>query len=153
VTIQDTAVSVETLHRAVCTRCGYRGELRTDCHPAQADQIKHVTWHRDADTAMARAVRHLGECGFTVLDRNWSEGDYRLPLVADDHGVLVAVDLRVNKERHGSRLDRMSNVRKQVMRRLLTLWMQQHGRRADRIRVDVIGVLGDGTIEHVRAVG
>lgn len=155
-TIIEAGITVETLHRAACTLCTWKGELRGGDHPAQEDRIAHVGWHRDLAAAMTLAGEYLARHGVEVLDCNWVTSGGHLHMIADDHGTPVAVDLRVNKKSYGSPLEYMSNAKKRAMRGLLTQWMREHGRRADQIRVDVIGVLGDGpagfTIEHVRAV-
>ena len=111
-----------------------------------------------AEAAGNAAVGYLKGCGFRVLDRNWQHDDDIVPVVAADRSVLVIIDLRV---RAGTRHDAPPHVigaaRRQVMRRLGARWLAEHGRRADQIRIDVVGLLQDGdggfTIEHVRAVG
>lgn len=111
-----------------------------------------------AEAAGNAAADYLKRCGFRVLDRNWRHGDDTVPIVAADRCVLVVIDLRVRAgSRHGAPLEVISAARLKAMRRLAARWLTEHGRRADQIRIDVVGLLQDGdggfTIEHVRAVG
>jgi putative endonuclease len=149
-------VVVEELHRAACSRCSYRGELRALKELARADRVAHFDWHRRLDAAIQLAVEYLERAGFTVLDRSWTFERAYIGIVADDHGSLVVVDVRAHVERYGRRLEEIGAGKKRVMRRLGSMWLREHGMRYDRLRVDVIGVLGDGpggfTIEHVRGV-
>jgi Holliday junction resolvase-like predicted endonuclease len=152
-----TDVVVEELHRATCVKCSYRGELRADKTVAREDRNRHVDWHRRLDGAIDRAREYLATVGVTVLDHQWTMDRAFLAIVADDHGVLVVIDVRAHQERYGAPLDLMPGGKRKVMRRLGQLWLGQHGLRRDQLRVDVIGVLGEPlgqyTIEHVRGVG
>ena len=111
-----------------------------------------------AEAAGNAAANYLQRCGFRVLDRNWRHDEDIIPIVAADRCVLVIIDLRVRAgRRHGTPLEVIGAGRRQAMRRLGAVWLVEHGRRADQIRIDVVGLLQDGdggfTIEHVRAVG
>jgi putative endonuclease len=111
-----------------------------------------------AEAAGRAAVSYLEGCGFRVLDRDWRCDGEILSIVAADRRVLVAVDLRVRAgTRHGAPLDAIGTGRKQMMRRLAVRWLTEHGMRAGHVRIDVVGLLQDGTggftLEHVRTVG
>ena len=111
-----------------------------------------------AEAAGNAAARYLEGCGFRILDRNWRHDDDIVAIVADDRYALVIIDLRVRAgTRHGTPLHFIGTARRKAMRRLGASWLAEHGRRADQIRIDVVGLLQDGdggfTIEHVRAVG
>ena len=111
-----------------------------------------------AEAAGNAVAGYLEGCGFRILDRNWRHGDDIVPVVAADRCVLVIIDLRFRAgTRHGAPLHVIGAARRQAMRRLGARWLAEHGRRADQIRIDVVGLLQDGgggfTIEHVRAVG
>ena len=111
-----------------------------------------------AETAAKSAVDYLEGCGFRILDRDWQCEDEVISIIAIDRRALVVVDLRVRVgTRHGKPLDAIGTGRKQTMRRLAVRWLISHGMRTDQIRIDVVGLLQDGTggftIEHVRAVG
>ena len=111
-----------------------------------------------AEAACYAAVSYLEGCGFRVLDRNWRCGSEIISIVAAERRALVVIDLRVRAgTRHGAPLDAISEARQRTMRRLAACWLTAHGMRSDQIRIDVVGLLQDGTggftIEHVRAAG
>ena len=111
-----------------------------------------------AEAAGNVAANYLQRCGFRILDRNWRHDDDIVAIVADDRRVLVIIDLRIRAgRRHGAPLEVIGAARRKAMRSLGARWLAEHGRRADQIRIDVVGLLQDGdggfTIEHVRAVG
>jgi putative endonuclease len=110
-------------------------------------------------TAIARAEQYLQGTGLRVLDRDWHYGDGRLDVIAADsqHVLVVCV---VRTMRRGARqrpLDAIPKTRVRSKRRLATIWMREHGVRYDQIRIDVFGLLHEGTsgytIEHIKAVG
>ena len=110
-------------------------------------------------TAQARqaAIDYLGERGYAVLDRDWHSPDGDIPVVAEENGILVAVDIVAPAGRcFRSPLERMAKRRQTALRRAAIRWLAEHGKRYDQIRVDIIGLTRDGggfTIEHIRAVG
>jgi putative endonuclease len=111
-----------------------------------------------AEAAGNAAASYLEGCGIRIVDRNWRCDGETLSIVALDRAALVVVDLRVRAgTRHGAPLEAVSAARKQTMRRLGAHWLAEHGRRPGQVRIDVVGLLQDGsggfTIEHVRAVG
>ena len=111
-----------------------------------------------AEAAGRAAASYLEGHGFRVLDRNWRSGSEILPIIAADHRVLVVIDLRVLAgTRHGTLLEAIGVDRQRTMRRLAAHWLAEHGKRYDQIRIDVVGLLQEGTggftIEHIRAMG
>ena len=111
-----------------------------------------------AEAAGQEAASYLEGRGFRILDRNWRSGSEILPIIADDHRVLVVIDLRVRAgTRHGTPLDAISADRRKTLRGLAGRWLTSHGVRFDQIRIDAVGLLQDGTggftIEHIRGVG
>jgi putative endonuclease len=111
-----------------------------------------------AEVAGRSAAAYLEGCGFRILDRNWHQDGEILSIVAADRRTLVAIDLRIRAgTRHRRAVDAIGEDRKRTIRRLAACWMAAHGMRYDQIRIDVVGLLQDGTggftIEHVRAVG
>jgi putative endonuclease len=109
-----------------------------------------------AAQARQEAARYLAARGITVLDRDWDSPHGTIPVVAEDNGVLVAVEVVTRTGGHYRvPLERIAKARR--LRRAAALWLAKHGRRSDEIRVDVIGLLRDGsggfTVEHIRAAG
>lgn len=162
--ILATDVEVVALHQAQCRLCaGWKGEARITKAAAEGDKRDHLDWHRDHDAAQIHVAKYLGEHGLQVLDTNWKHQGHQLAMVcwAPAAGPgrspqMVLIDLRVNKRHHGAPLEKISNARRQVIRALGSAWLREHGSRADTMRIDVVGMLRDGThgftIEHVRDV-
>jgi putative endonuclease len=110
-----------------------------------------------AKAAGEYAASYLKGCGFKILDRDWQCDGQIIPIVAAERGTLVIIDLRVRAgTRHGTPLEDLAPARRRLLRTLGARWLDGHGMRFDRIRVDVAGLLqedGGFTIEHIRAVG
>jgi putative endonuclease len=104
------------------------------------------------------AVGYLEGCGFRILDRNWRCGDGEIDIVAVERHTFVVCEVKTRSgTRYGSPLDAVGHAKRRRLRRLAALWLSAHGIRFDQIRIDVLGLLRDGTgeftIEHVRGVG
>jgi putative endonuclease len=104
------------------------------------------------------AVSYLEGRGFRILDRNWQHPAGRLDTVAVERDTLVVCELRTRQRtRHVSSLEKMSNAKRRRLRAMAISWLNAHGMRFDKIRIDVLDLLYEGTggftIEHVREVG
>jgi putative endonuclease len=104
------------------------------------------------------AVSYLESRGFRILDRNWRCADGEIDIVAVERHTFVACEVKTRSgTRFGSPLDAVGHAKRRRLRRLAALWLSAHGIRFDQIRIDVLGLLRDGTgeftIEHVRGVG
>lgn len=99
-----------------------------------------------------KAADYLKGAGVKVVDREWSGAEGALDLVAAEGRDLVVVAVWGVPARNPA----MSKSRSSRQRRLAVAWMAAHGRRYDRVRVDVVTVVQNGshgwTIEHVRGV-
>ena len=55
------------------------------------------------------------------------------------------------------RLEAVSQAKRARLRRLAVQWLNAHGVRFDQVRIDVVGLVYDGTggfsVEHIRGVG
>jgi putative endonuclease len=105
------------------------------------------------ETDHEEVLQYLKAHGFQILDQRWQTPDGWLDIIAVEHNVLVVVDPR----RRSSRLAEMSQAKRTKVRQLGVAWMTAHGRRFEQIRIDVVGLIREGTggltIEHVRGVG
>jgi putative endonuclease len=104
------------------------------------------------------AEAYLAAHGFRLLDRRWQHPDGRLDIVAVDNGTLVVCELRSRTHPgQGAALNELSAARRRLLRTLATDWLHAHGMRVDQIRIDIVGIVYEGTggftIEHVRGVG
>lgn len=104
------------------------------------------------------AVDYLTGRGFRVLDRNWRCADGEIDIVAVERHSLVVCEVKTRSgTRYGTPLEAVSRAKQRRLRRLAVQWLNAHGVRFEQIRVDVVGLLYEGTggftIEHVRGVG
>ena len=103
------------------------------------------------------AVDYLKGCGFRILDRNWRCSDGELDIVAVERHVLVVCEVKTRSgTRYGTPLEAVGRAKQRRLRRLAVAWLNAHGIRFEQIRIDVVGLVHEGsgfTIEHVRGVG
>jgi putative endonuclease len=104
------------------------------------------------------AAEYLESCGMRVLDRNWRSTDGEIDIVAVERRVLVVCEVKTRTSmRYGGPLEAVGRAKRARLRRLAAQWLNAHGIRFDEIRIDVVGLLYEGTggftVEHVRGVG
>ena len=104
----------------------------------------------------ARAELEL--CGLRILDRNWRCAAGEIDIVAVDRHALVVVEVKARTGLWcGSPLEAVSRAKRARLRRLAVQWLNAHGVRFDQVRIDVVGLVYDGTggfsVEHIRGVG
>jgi putative endonuclease len=104
------------------------------------------------------AAEYLERAGLRILDRNWRCEAGELDIVALERRVLVVCEVKTRSGvRYGSPLEAVSHRKRARLRRLAVTWLAVQGLHFDEIRIDVIGLVGDGTgefsLEHVRGVG
>ncbi len=104
------------------------------------------------------AAEYLERAGLRILDRNWRCETGELDIVAPEQRVLVVCEVKTRSGlRYGSPLEAVS----QASASGCAAWRPLAGRPGaglfDEVRIDVIGLVGNGsgefTIEHVRGVG
>ncbi|MGH3165010.1 MAG: YraN family protein [Trebonia sp.] len=110
---------------------------------------------RDGEQA---AVDYLTERGFRILDRNWRCADGEIDIVAVERHSLVVCEVKTRSgTRYGTPLEAVGRAKLSRLRRLAVQWLNAHGVRFEQIRIDVVGLLYEGTggftIEHIRGVG
>ena len=130
--------------------------------PARAIVISEVMTMRAKDVlgreGEQAAVSYLEGCGFRILDRNWRCADGEIDIVAVDRHTFVVCEVKTRSgTRYGTPLEAVGRAKQRRLRRLAVRWLNAHGVRFDQIRIDVVGLLYEGTggftIEHVRGVG
>jgi putative endonuclease len=104
------------------------------------------------------AAEYLESRGLRILDRNWRSADGEIDIVAVERHVLVVCEVKSRTSvRYGSPLEAVSRVKRARLRRLAVQWLNAHGVRFDQVRIDIIGLVYEGTggftIEHIRGVG
>ena len=106
----------------------------------------------------ASAAHYLVEQGMVVLDRNWRCSAGEVDLVLRDGPVLVFCEVKTRATAaFGAPLEAVTPAKVARLRRLAARWMQEHGVRADDVRLDLVGVRldvsGPGRFDHARGVG
>jgi putative endonuclease len=110
---------------------------------------------RDGEQA---AVDYLKGCGFRILDRNWRCAEGEIDIVAVERHSLVVCEVKTRSGTgYGTPVEAVGRAKLRRLRRLAVCWLNAHGVRFDQIRIDVVGLLYEGTggftIEHIREVG
>jgi putative endonuclease len=103
------------------------------------------------------AVRYLTGLGWSVLARNWRCVGGELDIVAHDGRQHVVCEVKTRRSvAYGTPADAITRDKADRLRRLSQRWAAEHGVRADRIRIDLIGLVGGGpagfTVDHQREV-
>ena len=104
------------------------------------------------------ASEYLESCGMRVLDRNWRSADGEIDIVAVERRALVVCEVKTRTSmRYGGPLEAVGRAKRARLRRLAVQWLNAHGIRFDEVRIDVVGLLYEGTggftVEHLRGVG
>lgn len=113
----------------------------------------HISLGRRGEDA---AAEYLAELGWTILDRNWRCRDGELDIVAHDGRRHVVCEVKTRRSaRYGDPLEAITADKAARLRRLAWRWATAHGVGGVPIRVDVLGLVGDGddfSIDHLREV-
>jgi putative endonuclease len=109
-------------------------------------------------TGEQAAADHLESIGFRILDRNWRCVDGEIDIVAVDRQVFVVCEVKTRSgTRYGTPLEAISRAKLRRLRRLAVAWLNAHGIRFEEVRIDVVGLIYEGTggftIEHIKGVG
>ncbi len=104
------------------------------------------------------AVRHLQQCGFVVLDRNWRCSAGEIDVVARDGHTLVVCEVKTrSSDRFGAPMEAVTGAKAARLSRLARLYLVARDLRGVPVRIDLVGVLlqrrGRPQVEHLRGVG
>ncbi|MCW2899375.1 MAG: hypothetical protein JWO67_1640 [Streptosporangiaceae bacterium] len=105
----------------------------------------------------AAALYLTTRLGWTILDRNWRCAEGELDIVAFDGRRHVVCEVKTRSSAlYGAPVEAVTALKAARLRRLAGRWAERHGAQAAGIRIDVIGLVSDGsdgfTIDHVREV-
>ncbi|WP_141577545.1 YraN family protein [Actinomadura sp. WMMA1423] len=113
----------------------------------------HIDLGRRGEDA---AAEYLAGLGWTILDRNWRCQEGELDIVAHDGRGHIACEVKTRRSnRFGDPLDAITADKAARLRRLAWRWAAAHGVGGTSMRVDVLGLIGDGdafSIDHLREV-
>lgn len=107
-----------------------------------------------------RAAGYVEDIGWEVVERNWRCRAGELDIVAREPrtDTLVFIEVKTRSGLgYGTPLEAITPAKVARLRGLAVAWLQEHGVRARRLRVDAIGILMPGSEEmqltHVRGIG
>lgn len=103
------------------------------------------------------ATRYLQEQGLSILDRNWRCRQGEIDVVARDGDCLVFCEVKTRRSvRFGAPVEAVTPVKAARLRRLAVAWLRSHDEHAERIRIDVVGIVrpasGPATPRHLVGV-
>ncbi|MDO5548750.1 MAG: YraN family protein [Eubacteriales bacterium] len=100
----------------------------------------------------AMAARYLTEHGYIIRARNYHSPYGELDIVAEKDSVLVVVEVKYRSgTRYGSPLEAVTRQKQRRICRATMGYYAAHGYGEERAcRFDVIGIAGDGTIQHIQ---
>lgn len=104
------------------------------------------------------AAEHLEGRGWQVLERNWRCRQGEIDLVLrDPEGLLVFCEVKTRRsDRCGLPVEAVGHGKARRLRILAWAWLADHGERAPRFRIDLVGVLWrpgeQPRVDHLEAV-
>lgn len=104
------------------------------------------------------ACAHLAALGYEILDRNWRCPVGELDVVARREESLVFCEVKTRRShRFGAPVEAVTPTKLRRLRRLASLWLQEHDTWSPTLRIDVVGVLWpvgrDPEVHHLEGVG
>lgn len=105
------------------------------------------------DAAEERAAQFLRARGMTVLARHFRFHQKEIDLIARDGAETVFVEVKARRsEAFGSGVASIHRGKQHHLRMAIEHYRQQYLREEDPVRVDVVSINPDGTIEHLKGV-
>ena len=87
------------------------------------------------------AADYLTELGYQILSRNWRIARGEIDIIAADGDTVVAVEVKTRSGTgYGTPLESITLQKAQRLRRLLLSWVRAEKPRAQKIRIDAIGI-------------
>lgn len=104
------------------------------------------------------AARHLVDCGWEIVARNWRCREGEVDIVARDGPALVFCEVKTRSSTdYGDPAEAVVGAKAARLRRLVGRYLDEHPGRWPEIRIDVISVLrqkqGAAQVRHLRGVG
>jgi putative endonuclease len=109
-------------------------------------------------TGEQAAADYLQSVGFRILDRNWRSATGEIDIVAVERQVFVVCEVKTRSGTgFGTPLEAVGRAKLRRLRRLAVEWLNAHGVRFCQVRIDVVGLVYEGTggytIEQLRGGG
>lgn len=103
-----------------------------------------------------RAVEHLIESGYRIIDRNWRCSQGEIDIVAERDGMICIVEVKTRRSiAFGHPFEAVDDRKRERLWRLAYAWCRAHQDQASNrmLRLDVVGILGAdprrGQLEHL----
>jgi putative endonuclease len=116
-------------------------------------RAKDVLGRRGEDAA----AEHLSRSGWKIIDRNWRCTEGELDIVAVDGPAIVVCEVKTRSSTDfGTPAEAVTPAKAARLRRLAARWLAAHGVRHAAVRIDIIGLVADGSgrfnVDHHRGV-
>ncbi|MCI8598953.1 MAG: YraN family protein [Lachnospiraceae bacterium] len=100
----------------------------------------------------AIAANYLTEHGYRILEQNYRNSFGEVDIIAEKNSVLIYIEIKYrSSSRYGDPLEAVDVRKQRRICKVAAYHYAQHGRREGRpCRFDVIGIYGDGRIEHIK---
>ena len=103
------------------------------------------------------AADHVSGLGWTIIDRNWRCAEGELDIVAKDGPDIVVCEVKTRSSTDfGTPAEAVTAAKATRLRRLADRWLAAHGVRHAAVRIDIIGLVGNGggrfSVDHHRGV-
>jgi putative endonuclease len=106
------------------------------------------------------AARYLTDRGYRIVERNWRCSYGELDIIAERGGRIAIVEVKTRSSTaYGHPFEAITPVKAARLRRLASLWCDEHGRTLREVRIDAIAVLlssgappEQAVVEHLEGV-
>jgi putative endonuclease len=103
------------------------------------------------------AASHLAGLGWVIIERNWRCPEGELDIVAQDASSLVVCEVKTRSGvEYGTPVEAVTPAKAARLHRLAARWLSARGVGHVSVRVDVIGLVSNGSgqfsIDHLKGV-
>jgi putative endonuclease len=103
------------------------------------------------------AASHLAGLGWVIIERNWRCPEGELDIVAQDGSSLVVCEVKTRSGvEYGTPVEAVTPAKAARLHRLAARWLSARGVGHVSVRVDVIGLVSNGSgqfsIDHLKGV-
>lgn len=99
-----------------------------------------------------KAAKYLSMKGYRILQMNYQNRFGELDILAEDKdGTLVVCEVKYRSDsRYGNPLEAVTETKKKRICKAVRKYYMEHGLSMDHsCRFDVVGICGDGSIQHI----
>ncbi len=137
-----------------------RGDGGRASQASKASQGSKAAPSRSAASTRAKgtaaedcAVTHLRAQGYRIVERNFRCKMGEIDIVAEEHGVLVFVEVRSKRHaHHGSALETVTATKQAQIAKVAQQYLHRHGLHEAECRFDVVGITGDVARHRISSI-